>query len=185
MAADRKSRESWIDAGMRALADGGPEAVRVELLARSLGLTKGSFYWHFKDRQALLDELLEVWERRMLDEVVEEVEREGGDARARLEQLFSLARSGTARGMAKAEFAIRDWARNDAEVAARLRRVDNRRMEYMRSLFGEICTDEDEVETRCLLVFSLFIAGGLFAVDHGAHSRAEVLDMALTRLLDY
>jgi AcrR family transcriptional regulator len=183
MAAARKSRESWIEAGMQALADGGPEAVRVELLARSLGLTKGSFYWHFKDRQALLDELLEVWERRMLDEVVEEVEREGGDGRARLEQLFSLARSGQARGMARVELAIRDWARHDAEVEARLRRVDNRRMEYMRSLFGEICTDEDEVETRCLLAFSLFVASGLIAADHGAHSRAEVLEMALTRLL--
>ena len=55
----------WIDEGLRALAGGGPDAVRIEPLAQALGVTKGGFYWHFDDRRALLDEMLDAWERTM------------------------------------------------------------------------------------------------------------------------
>jgi hypothetical protein len=82
----------------------------------------------------------------------------------------------------KIDLAVRDWARRDSAVAKRLRRIDNRRMEYMRSLFGAFCPDEDEVEVRCLLALSLFIGSPFIAADHGARSRAEVLKLALTRL---
>jgi AcrR family transcriptional regulator len=178
----RTPRGSWIEAGLKTLADGGPEAVRIEPLAKSLGVTKGSFYWHFEDRQALLEELLDAWERTVIDDVVERVEREGGDAKGRLRELFSLAASGVRAGMMGTELAIRDWARHDDGVATRLRRVDNRRMDYMRSLFGEICDDEDDVEARCLLSFSLFIGSGFIAADHGGRSRVEVLARAMRQL---
>jgi hypothetical protein len=56
-------------------------------------------------------------------------------------------------------------------------------MEYMRSLFGDFCPDEDDVEVRCFMVFSLFIANHFIAADHGARSRADVMKLALTRLL--
>jgi AcrR family transcriptional regulator len=178
----RTPRGSWVEAGLKALGDGGPEAVRVEPLAKSLGVTKGSFYWHFDGSQALLEELLDAWERTMIDEVVERVEREGGDAKGRLRELFSLAASGARVGLMGTELAIRDWARHDEAVATRLRRVDNRRMDYMRSLFGELCEDEDDVEARCLISFSLFIGSGFIAADHGGRSRAEVLARAMTQL---
>src|ERR671911_1826652 len=55
--------EDWIEAAYRAMAEGGVEAVAVEPLARKLGVTKGSLYWHFEDRKALLEALLERWER--------------------------------------------------------------------------------------------------------------------------
>ena len=77
----RTPRHAWVDAALRAFADGGPEAVRVEPLAKALGVTRGGFYWHFADRAALLDELLDTWERRSTDEVLERVESAGGDAR--------------------------------------------------------------------------------------------------------
>ena len=83
----------------------------------------------------------------------------------------------------KVDLAVRAWARRDKAVAKRLRRVDNRRMDYLRSLFGEFCSPEDEVEARCLLVGSLWIGSHFMAADHGAHSREEVLEMALGRLL--
>jgi AcrR family transcriptional regulator len=178
----RTPRGSWIEAGLKALGDGGPEAVRIEPLAKSLGVTKGSFYWHFEDRQALLEELLDAWERTVIDDVVERVDREGGDAKGRLRELFSLAASGVRGGLMGTELAIRDWARHDDGVATRLRRVDNRRMDYMRSLFGELCDDEDDVEARCLLSFSLFIGSGFIAADHGGRSRAEVLAGAMRQL---
>lgn len=182
MAVTRTPRNLWIDEGLRALAGGGPEAVRIESLAQGLGVTKGGFYWHFDDRGALLGEMLEAWERLMIDEVIERVEGEGGDARARLRRLFALASGGEVHDLLQADLAIRDWARRDEAVAERLRRVDNRRMGYMRSLFGEFCSDDDEVEARCLVAMSVFVGSHFIAANHGRRSRAEVLELALRRL---
>jgi AcrR family transcriptional regulator len=180
MAAIRTPRGRWIEEGLRSLASGGPDAVRVEPLARTLGVTKGGFYWHFKDRRALLDEMLDAWERVAVDEVIERVESEGGDARTRLRGLFALASS---RGdVLPIDLAVRDWGRREKVVAKRLRRVDNRRMDYMRSLFGDFCPDEEEVEVRCTVAFSLWIGNHFMAVDHGERSRADVLALVLKRL---
>src|SRR6266540_6526274 len=90
----RTPRSSWIDEGLRALAAGGPDAVRIELLAQALGVTRGGFYWHFDDRRALLEEILDAWERVSVDEVIETVESERGYARAKLRRLSALAGSG-------------------------------------------------------------------------------------------
>jgi AcrR family transcriptional regulator len=176
----RTPRSGWIDEGLRALAAGGPDAVRIESLARALGVSKGGFYWHFGDRQALLEELLDTWERVSIDEVIERVESGGGDARARLRRLFALASS--SEGLLAIDLAVRDWSRRDPAVAERLRRADNRRMEYMRSLFAAFCPDEDDVEVRCMLAFSLWIGNHFVAADHGQRSRADVLRLASRRL---
>jgi AcrR family transcriptional regulator len=176
----RTPRNRWIEEGLSALAAGGPDAVRIEPLAQALGVSKGGFYWHFKDRQALLEEMLDAWERTWVDEVIEAVEAENEDARSRLNRLFALAAASGE--LLKIELAIRNWARREETVAARLRQVDNRRMDYMRSLFGAICEDDDDVEARCLLVFSLFIGSHFVSAEHGDRGRAQVLELALERL---
>lgn len=165
---------------MRALAAGGPDAVRIEPLARALGVTKGGFYWHFEDRQALLDEMLDAWERRGVDDVIDRVDAAGGDARARLWRLFEL----TAGGGVGTDLAFRDWARRDPAVAERLARIDDRRMDYMRSLFGAFRPDAADVEARCLLAFSLWIGNHFVAARHGERTRADVVRAALRLLLD-
>jgi AcrR family transcriptional regulator len=181
----RTPRGAWVEAALRALAAGGPDAVRVEPLAKELGVTKGGFYWHFDDRQALLEEMLDTWERVSIDEPIERVERGGGDARDRLRRLFALASAGDelARLVLRTDLAVRDWARRDPAVAARLQRVDNRRMEYLRSLFAGFCSDADEVEARGLVTMSLFVGNHFVAADHGERSRADVVELALERLL--
>ena len=103
---------------------GGLDAVRIEKLAEALGVTKGGFYWHFDDRRALLEEMLDTWERVGVDAVIERVESEGGDARAKLRRLFAVASSG-GDDLLKLELAIRDSARRDKPLAAPRRRVDN------------------------------------------------------------
>jgi AcrR family transcriptional regulator len=187
MALTRTPRSSWIDEGLKALAAGGPGAVRIETLARALGVTKGGFYWHFDDRRALLEEILDTWERLGVDEVIERVEAGGGDARAKLRRLSATALYGEQVlriDPLSIDLAIRDWARRDKAVARRLRRVDNRRMDYMRSLFGAFCPDEDDVEARCMLAFSLWIGSHFIAADHGPRSRADTQELAFNRLLD-
>jgi AcrR family transcriptional regulator len=177
----RTPRATWIEQGLKALGIGGPDAVRVEGLAQALGVTKGGFYWHFDDRSALLAEMLDTWERVVSDDVIAIVEADGGDARAKLRRLFGIAVSMD--DMVKIEMAIREWARRDAAVASRLRGLDNRRMDYMRSLFGQLTADEIDVEVRCLLAFSLFIANDYIGAEHGSRSRADVLELTLSRLM--
>ena len=176
----RTPRRHWIDEGLRALATGGPDAVRIEPLAQTLGVTRGGFYWHFKSRAALLDEMLDTWERRSTDDVLERVESEGGDARTKVRKAGMLTFS---RELLPIDLAIRDWARRDESVAQRLRRVDNRRMEYLRSLIGSFCPDPAEVEARSMLAFSLAIGDHFIAAEHGARTRADVLGLALERIV--
>ena len=179
-AATRTPRTQWIDEGLNALAAGGPDAVRVDVLAKTLGVTRGGFYWHFADRQALLDAMLETWERRSTDDVLERVESEGGDARDKVRRAGMLTFSPA---LLPIDLAVRDWARRDEAVGERLRRVDNRRMAYLRTQIGELSADEGDVEARSLLAFSLAIGNHFIAADHGTRDRVEVLDLAMRRLL--
>jgi AcrR family transcriptional regulator len=165
---------------MSALAAGGPDAVRIEALAKDLGVSKGGFYWHFEDREALLGETFDAWERAMIDDVIVSVEGASDDPRARLRRLFSMA-SGAGELFA-VELALRDWSRRDRAIAKRLRRVDDRRMEFLRSLFGQFCGEED-AEARAMLTYTLFIGSYFVAGGRGKRRRAELVQLALDRLL--
>jgi AcrR family transcriptional regulator len=175
----RTPRGAWVDAALQALATGGPDAVRVEALAVSLGVSKGGFYWHFTDRQALLDEMLDTWEKAMVDDVIARVENQPADPRAKLQQLFDLAPSADF----AVELALRDWARRDRNVAERLHRVDNRRLEWLRSLFGQFLAHENDVDARSTLTYSLLIGSYFFSAQHDDKTRAQVLQLAVDRLL--
>lgn len=121
-----------------------------------------------------------MWERASVDEPIERVERDGGDAAARLRRLSALASSSG--WLLATDLAVRDWSRREQAVAERLRRVDNRRMDYLRSLFADFCTDDDDIEARSMLAFSLWIGNHFIAADHGTRSRGEVLELTLRTL---
>jgi AcrR family transcriptional regulator len=176
----RTPRGAWVDAALQALAAGGPDAVRVEALAGGLGVSKGGFYWHFTDRRALLDEMLDAWEKAMVDDVIMRVESQPADPRAKLQHLFDLAPSADF----AVELAIRDWSRRDGDVAERLRRVDNRRMRWLRSLFGQFCVDENDAEARSMLAYSLLIGSYFITAKRRDRSRSQMLQLAVDRLLD-
>lgn len=182
MAKVRTPRGAWIEAAMRALAAGGPEAVRVEALAKDLGVSKGGFYWHFDDRRALIEETLDSWEKSGTEDVIATVDGGPDEPRAKLRHLFDLAPS--AKQLFAVELALRDWSRRDPDVAARLHRVDDRRMAYLRSLFGQFLDDEDDVEARALLAYSLFVGAYFVRADHGRRTRAAVTQLAIDRLLE-
>jgi AcrR family transcriptional regulator len=177
----RTPRRAWLDAGLEALAAGGPDAVRVEALAKSLGVTKGGFYWHFADRPAFLVEMLDTWEKAVVEDVIARLESEPADPRAKLQHLFQLA-AATPEALA-VELALRDWARRDRDIAARLQRVDDRRMNYLRALFTPLCTDQDDVEARSLLVLTLYIGSHFVLANHANRSRRQVLRRSTDLLL--
>ena len=182
MGATRTPRDRWIEEGLQALAAGGPDAVRVEALAKKLGVTKGGFYGSFADRDALLEAMLDAWERESTDEVIDRVEREGGDPRTKIQRAGVLTFSSDR--LLPIDLAIRDWARRDEAVAERLRRVDNRRMALLRQMIGTFCSDADEVEARSVLAFCVAIGEHFLAADHGDRTRAQVLVRAADLLLN-
>jgi AcrR family transcriptional regulator len=180
MANLRTPRGAWIEAALQALAAGGPDAVRIEALATSLGVSKGGFYWHFADRQALLDEMLDSWEKAATEDVIAVVESQPVDARTKVQQLFKLAPSADF----AVEMAIRDWSRRDRAIAKRLQRIDNRRMEWLSSLFRHFCADENDIEARSMLAYSLLIGSYFIAAQHSGRSRSQLLQLAVDRLVD-
>jgi len=176
----RVPRIRWIEAGLELLAAGGPGAVRVEAIAAALGVTKGGFYGFFANRAALLGEMLDEWERRSIDEVVDEVEASAGDVRERLRGAGLRTFSSS---LLPVDLAVRAWARQDAAIAERLRRVDNARMGYLRGLYGSFVSDLDEIEARSTASFVLAIGWHFLGADHGNRTPGEAAGLAFDRLL--
>lgn len=129
----RLGPQDWIDAARRALVDAGPAGVAVEALAKRLGVTKGSFYWHFKDRAALCEALVADWERATARAVMAALESAPGGAKARLTSVIS---SPAVRAQAGLEAAVRGWALTDADVARAVRAADARRQELLAALLA-------------------------------------------------
>ncbi|URN18918.1 TetR/AcrR family transcriptional regulator [Streptomyces sudanensis] len=169
-----------MEVGLEALAEGGPDAVRVEALAARLGVTKGGFYGHFDGRPALLAEMLDEWERRSTREVIARAEAEGGGPAERLRRVGQLTFS---EDLHRIDLAVRVWARHDESVAARLRRIDEVRMRFLREAFGAFLTDPEEVEARSVLAFALSIGRHFVAVDHPGRTAHEAVELAGTYLL--
>src|SRR3978361_1432032 len=106
-------QDTWIEAGFAELARSGVEGVRVEVLAKNLGVTKGGFYRRFKDRPALLEGMLQGWSAGRIAAIEQQTSREGASGRARRRALIQLySERMNTEGMA-IELAIRQWARAD------------------------------------------------------------------------
>ncbi|NYI05298.1 TetR/AcrR family transcriptional regulator [Allostreptomyces psammosilenae] len=171
----RTPRSRWIEAGLDALARGGPDAVRVEALAAELGVTKGGFYGYFDGRPALLAEMLDEWERRCTLDVLARVESESGDPVERIRRAGQLTFSAD---LHRIDLAVREWARQDPEVAERLRRIDNARMDFLRAMFAAFIADPDEVEARSTLAFALAIGRHFIAADHPGRTKRDAVHLA-------
>ncbi|MEM9292365.1 MAG: TetR/AcrR family transcriptional regulator [Acidobacteriota bacterium] len=134
-------QEGWVRAAMEALSRGGLRAVAVEPLARSLGVTKGSFYWHFKNRGELIEALLDAFEARATDAVVHRLEPIP-DPAERLTTLVAAATSCKALGR---EVALATSAAAGEEpIASRYRRVSARRQRYLIGLYEQIGVEPEE-----------------------------------------
>ena len=172
MGALRTPRDAWIEEGLRVLADGGTDAVKVEALAKRLGVTKGGFYGYFPDRDALLEAMLDTWEKESTDEVLNLLEQSDGDPKEKIRRAGMLTFSNDR--LLPIDLAIRNWARRDENVAERLKRVDNRRLVLLREMIGTFCADPDEIEARSLLAFCMAIGEHFLAADHDGRTRAQV-----------
>jgi len=128
------SRSDWVEAALLALEAGGMRAVAVEPLAKHLGATKGSFYWHFKDRADLIAAVVELWERRYVTDGTARL-AEIEDPRVRLERLFTVA---VTPGTGRIDVALTEAAKTDPGVAEVVRRVQEARVDFLASIYREL-----------------------------------------------
>lgn len=161
-------RHDWLTVGLKVLAESGIEAVRVEPLAKLMNVTKGSFYWHFKNREDLLEAMLQEWGTRETDDIIKQVEEVGGDASAKLLNLFQLAYEDDG----QLERAMRTWAANDARAERAIAWIDRRRLDYLQDLFLQIGFPTVEAKTRARLAYYSWV--GEFTVGISS-SQAERL----------
>ncbi len=150
--------DDWSKAGFRALANGGPGAIRIEALARDIGVTKGSFYWHFKDLNALKHAMLDLWRRAATEDVIRETQR----ALSPKEQLIALAHAAATEpdqsyGGRFAEAAIRDWGRYDSDVSTCIAAVDAERIAYVTTLFVELAFSVEDARRRAVLMYAAYV----------------------------
>jgi AcrR family transcriptional regulator len=179
-AKDRLARSDWILAGFRALVDGGIETVRVEALARDLGATKGSFYWNFKDLQALHTAMLDAWEALAGHEITEGARDPALDGRAqvmRLADLVSVMPEAEAESGA-VEPAIRDWGRSDALARAVVARVDRRRLEDLRGFLAGAGLDGDAADRGAEMFYAALIGLESLRMTTGTAMRAPLRAVA-------
>ena len=178
----RRSKEDWIRAALEALRDEGVEGVRVEPLAVRLGVTKGSFYWHFETREQLLTAALDAWVARGTEAIIEHVEGVQAGPEGKLRELWQRTAHDSARDL-RIELAIRDLAQREPGVRERVRQVDERRMSYMCELFREMGLTQELAVARSLMLYSLLIGNYFIAARHGRLSRARVLELSVDALL--
>ena len=149
----------WTEAALETLARGGLAAVAVEPLAKSLGTTKGSFYWHFADRNALLAATLELWERRDTDQVIAGID-ETRDVGTRLRKLLRLAflsvQGDAAGGTGAIELALQASATHPL-VAATLERVTRRRLAALSRLYSALGLSPTRARDQALLAYAAFL----------------------------
>jgi AcrR family transcriptional regulator len=169
---DLIGRDSWIEAGLKELGHGGVEAVRVEVVAQRLGVTKGGFYRRFKDRRALLDAILEAWQRGRIAAIEKQAELGGPSARERLRSLIRLYSERLNPEGIAIELAVRQWARSDAAAAAAVASVDATRLRIVAQLYQMLGLSADDAQARALLFYSFIFGQSLIFLEGAARRRA-------------
>lgn len=147
-------RTAWVAGATEVLAEEGIAGLRVEVLAKRLKVTKGSFYWHFTDRRDLLMAVLAQWKEGRIRDIIKQTRAQPGHE---LEQIYHVidvySASRSRRGM-MIELAVRDWARRDAEAGAIVAEVDDVRLRCARDLFLACGVPMDEASSRCMLLYA-------------------------------
>ena len=139
----------WIDAATAVLVDRGIDHVRVDVLAGELGVTRGSFYWHFRDREELLRRVLQAWRERATEQLTARLARAHDDAAEQLRDVLSLPLRGrAARRAARIELALRAWARRDAMARQAVDEADAARIAYIADILARLLDMQPLLDRR-------------------------------------
>ena len=166
--------EQWVQSATELLVDGGIDHVRVDVVAKRIGVTRGSFYWHFKDRNDLLTHLLDSWRNAATEQIIERFDRKRDQPRELIRELLSLPLRGrAAERAARVELAIRSWARRDPMARHAVDDVDSRRISYIAQCFSALGFDLAEARSRAFLLYAYEVAESLLGNQGTASQKRE------------
>ena len=155
--ADQLSAQDWLDHGLKALATRGFSALKAEPLAREMGVSRGSFYWHFADIGAFHAAILKQWREVAAEAIIANVEAAAGDD----EPLAVLLRRVFSERLAL-ERAVRSWAAtSDGEARYAVMAIDRRRLDYVESLIRARGVGPDIAQTRAQILYWAFLGYAL------------------------
>lgn len=173
----RATEEVWLQAAYEVLTESGVEAVKIMPLAKRLGLTRTGFYWHFKDRDALLEAMIRHWEDKNTGNLVARCEAFAESICEAILNLFDCWLDDELFD-SRLDLAIRNWARNDPALQTRLDRADARRKKAMEGMFLRFGYDRADAEVRALTM--IYTQIGYFSMNV-----AESRDYRSTRMPEY
>ncbi|MBF5089183.1 TetR/AcrR family transcriptional regulator [Novosphingobium sp. NBM11] len=182
---ERLSKHDWIVAALQEVGNGGVAQVRIEVLARALGVTKGSFYWHFKDRDALLGEMLRFWQQSLTSAVGRFVRTKIETPRDRLSYLLGLAsedRSDVPGGTI--EHALREWARSSELARHAISDVDSERLTIIAEIYRDMGMSKSRAAAAALLALSHLIGVNVIHRDVGLQAFRAQREVCLEFLLE-
>jgi len=168
------SRESWILTAFNTLYENGIDAVRIEPLAIKLNVTKGSFYWHFKNRLELHDALLDYWQREMTQTVLDFAKEFHGNPRQRM---INTLREVVWKERTKYDPAVRNWARTDIKVRKVVQYIDKIRLSFLQGLFIDLGFDKDEAELRARLGYYYIMGECIVSIKEPMAKSIKNLDL--------
>ncbi len=154
----RLGPKDWIKAGFRALCNGGVGAIRIEAIAREIGTTKGSFYWHFKDLSDFKSSMLEYYSQQGTEAVIQSLENIINPEMA----LLTLIKTAAAPppdeiGGQFAEVAIREWARWDDVAREKISEIDEKRTDYLVKNLSQLGFNEADAKARANIMYSAYV----------------------------
>jgi AcrR family transcriptional regulator len=170
--AKRLSRDDWLKAALD-MCEKGINAVKVAPLAADLGVTTGSFYWHFKNQRELLEALLDYWEREMTDTAIEAARQFTGSPSDRILDLMALVMTSK---FARYDLAILHWAQSDAKTRRVFNRVLKKRFEFAAWMFAQAGFSDEQAEIRGRMMV-IYMMGESTLIPDGMTRRKESLKL--------
>jgi AcrR family transcriptional regulator len=167
-------REAWIEAATDILAEEGLAGLRVEVLAKRLKVTKGSFYWHFRDRGDLLQSVLQAWKDGRIRDIVKQTRAEPGRELEQIHHIIEIYSASPSRRGMLIELAVREWAQRDDAAAAIVAEVDGQRLLCARQLFLARGMSLQEATSRSLLLYAYVFGSSLMICDKVDTNRSRL-----------
>ncbi len=175
-------RAAWIKGALAVLAEDGPAGLRVEVLAKKLHVTKGSFYWHFKDRRDLVDAVLDEWKDGRIRDIRKQTTAQPGGELAALRHTIDVYSASRNRKGLPIELAVREWARRDARAAEVVEEVDAERLACAARLFQARGLSADEAAARGVLLYAYVFGFSLMRCDRFVTDVASAKDWIAARI---
>jgi AcrR family transcriptional regulator len=171
---DQLSARDWLDGGLKALARNGFTALKADPLAKAMGVSRGSFYWHFADVGAFHTALLKHWHEVAAEQIIADVE-----AASPGKQALELLLRRVFGERLKLEGAVRTWASIDPAARAAVHAIDRRRLDYIEYLMGQTGLPADLASARAQILYWAFLGFALSEQPASKERRQMILDELL------